>query len=147
MPKIRNTTRRTMTATPIPMPILAPVPRLEMVEGAWALSSSGSVFGGVTMGASNAFDGCDDAGTGVSKETGVIALSWMDKAWQSCVYQLLVYMLRVFEQLTSHSVEAVALGGRPMPYTAQKSLAKNVTSNDKAIVCFIVLKDDQVKRY
>jgi hypothetical protein len=43
-------------------------------------------------------------------------------------------------------LQPAAFGGRPTPYTAQTSLAKNMTSNDDAIVTFIMLNDDQVKR-
>jgi hypothetical protein len=34
-----------------------------------------------------------------------------------------------------------------MPYTAQKSPANDIASNDDAIVRFIVLEGDHVKRY
>jgi hypothetical protein len=47
-----------------------------MGEALWALSSTGSPVGGVTMGASNVFAGGEDAATGVSKEAVATALGF-----------------------------------------------------------------------
>jgi hypothetical protein len=75
--------RRTSAAAPTPIPILAPVSRLEMGEALCAWASAGSPVGGVTMGAANVCAGSVDAASGVSKEAVNTALLLTGRASQS----------------------------------------------------------------